>query len=331
MASLEVPIDPRAEWTQIFNEAWRINRDYFYAPNMHGANWTAMREKYAAFLPDVVAPLGSQSRHPVDVQRARGRASSRRRRRHSRHADDRPGGLLGADYAIENGRYRFKKVYGGLNWNPDLRAPLTEPGVNAKAGEYLLAVDGKRTARADERLQPVREHVGKLVEITFGPNADGTGSADGAGRADRERGGAAQSRLGRRQPAEGRRGDWRARRVCLRAEHGGAGSRISSATSFRRRTARRSSSTSASTAAVRSRTTTSTSCGGRSSAIGRRVTAQDLQDAGGAIHGPKVMIIDETAGSGGDLLPWMFRRRSSDRSSASAPGAASSASSASRC
>ncbi len=85
-------------------------------------------------------------------------------------------GCSAPDYAIENGRYRFKKIYGGLNWNPELRAPLTEPGVNAKPGEYLLAVNG-RDLRAPTNVYSLFENTsGKLTDITLGPNPDGAGS-----------------------------------------------------------------------------------------------------------------------------------------------------------
>ena len=77
-----------------------------------------------------------------------------------------PGGLLGADYEVANGRYRFKKVYGGLNWNPQLRAPLTEPGVNVKAGEYLLAVNGKDLRPPTNVYSLFENTAGKIVEIT---------------------------------------------------------------------------------------------------------------------------------------------------------------------
>src|SRR5687767_15941318 len=87
-----------------------------------------------------------------------------------------PGGLLGADYSIDNGRYRFKKVYGGLNWNPELRAPLTEPGVDVRDGEYLLAVDGKEIRYPENLYSRFERTAGRLIEITVGPNADGTGS-----------------------------------------------------------------------------------------------------------------------------------------------------------
>ena len=154
-------IDPAAEWPQIFNEAWRINRDYFYDPGMHGADWPAMREKYAAFLPHVVTRR--------DLNRVIQWMCSELAVGHHRvgGGDDRlehdavPGGLLGADYEIANGRYRFAKVLGGLNWNPTLRAPLTAPGVDVVAGEYLLAVDGRELLAAGGRLLAVREDGGQ--------------------------------------------------------------------------------------------------------------------------------------------------------------------------
>ena len=130
-----------------------------------------------------------------------------------------PGGLLGADYEVANGRYRFKKVFGGLNWTPDLRSPLTEPGVDVKAGEYLLAVDGQELRHPDEPLRALRAH-GRPHRRDHGraePRRHRL--AHGQGRAGRERGGAAQPRLGRGQPAQRHRGDRRARRLRLRPEH----------------------------------------------------------------------------------------------------------------
>ena len=88
------------------------------------------------------------------------------------------GGLLGADYKVENGRYRFARVYDGENWNPELRAPLTQPGVNVKAGEYLLAVNG-RDLRGDDNVYSFFEGTaGKQVVLKVGPNPDGTGARD---------------------------------------------------------------------------------------------------------------------------------------------------------
>ncbi len=134
-----------------------------------------------------------------------------------------PGGLLGADYAVENGRYRFKKVYGGLNWNPELRSPLTEPGVDVKAGEYLLAVNGKDLRPPANLYAPFENTSGRIVEITVGPNADGSGSRTVSVVPVGERVGASEPRLGGGQPEAGDRGDQGARGLRLRAEHEHAG------------------------------------------------------------------------------------------------------------
>jgi tricorn protease len=146
LSGMEVKIDPPAEWRQMFYEAWRFNRDFFFDPNMHGLDWDAVGKQYAAYLPDIV--------HRSDLNYVIGEMIGEICAGHSRvrggaqgAAESRyepvPVGLLGADYEIDNGRYRIKKVYSGLNWNPDLRAPLTQPGVNVKSGDYIIKVNGK--------------------------------------------------------------------------------------------------------------------------------------------------------------------------------------------
>ena len=87
-------------------------------------------------------------------------------------------GLLGADYTVENGRYRIKKVYNGENWNPELHAPLTQPGVNVVAGEYILAVDGRDLPGSDNIYSFFLDKAGKQVVLKVGPNADGSGSRE---------------------------------------------------------------------------------------------------------------------------------------------------------
>jgi tricorn protease len=174
--AIEVRVDPPAEWRQMFSEAWRINRDYFYDPGMHGADWKAMKAKYEVFLADVPCR--------ADLNRLIQWMCSELAVGHHRvgggdflnQPKTVPGGLLGADYAVENGRYRFVKIYGGLNWNPDLRSPLTEPGVDVKAGEYLLAVNGRDLRPPDNLYARFETTAGRIVEITVGPNPDGTGS-----------------------------------------------------------------------------------------------------------------------------------------------------------
>jgi tricorn protease len=89
-----------------------------------------------------------------------------------------PVGLLGADYKVENGRYRFARVYDGENWNPQLHAPLTQPGVNVVEGEYLLAVNGREVRGSDEVYSFFEETAGKSTLLRVGPNADGSGSRE---------------------------------------------------------------------------------------------------------------------------------------------------------
>ena len=145
LSSMTVRVDPRAEWEQMFHEAWRLNRDFLYAPNMHGVDWPAILERYSAYLPDLawrgdLSELMSLMLGELCVGHSyvRGGAFPPVKRI--------PGGLLGADYEIAGGRYRIRKIYGGLNWAPALRAPLTELGVRVKAGDYILRVNGKELA-----------------------------------------------------------------------------------------------------------------------------------------------------------------------------------------
>jgi tricorn protease len=142
VSALEVMVDPRAEWKQMFAESWRINRDFFYDPGMHGLDWNAVRKQYEAWLPDV--------RHRSDLNYVIGEMLGELSVGHSRvGGGDMPtlervgGGLLGADYEIVNDRYRIKKIYSGQNWSAGARAPLTAPGVTVKEGDYILRVNGR--------------------------------------------------------------------------------------------------------------------------------------------------------------------------------------------
>ncbi|MBV9573040.1 MAG: PDZ domain-containing protein [Acidobacteriales bacterium] len=144
LAGMRAEIDPPQEWKQIFNEVWRQERDYFFEPSMNGVDWPKMREKYAQLLPyvadrysltyimgEMIGELSNSHTyvgggdfpdlHPVNV------------------------GLLGADFELDaaSGMYRIKKIYHGENWDSHLRSPLTEPGVNVKEGDYLVAINGR--------------------------------------------------------------------------------------------------------------------------------------------------------------------------------------------
>ncbi|HAL54986.1 MAG TPA: protease [Bacteroidetes bacterium] len=147
---MEVKIDPRAEWAQMYDEAWRINRDYFYDPTMHGADWKAIKEKYRPWVQHV----GHRSDLSYVLAHMLGELVVGHSYISGGDAPTPPQvrvGLLGADYTIESGYYRISRILTGENWNPELRAPLTEPGSNVAAGEYILAVNG-RPLRAPENI-----------------------------------------------------------------------------------------------------------------------------------------------------------------------------------
>lgn len=305
---IEVRIDPRTEWAQIYNEAWRINRDYFYATNMHGADWNAMRQKYAAFLPHL-ATRGDLNRviqwlcSELSVGHHRGGGGDS-----LAQPKTVPGGLLGADYAIENGRYRFKKVYGGLNWNPELRSPLTEPGVDVKTGEYLIAVRGQ-DLRPPTNIYSLFENTsGKIIELTISANPDGSGSRtvqvvpianEGALR-NRDW---VEGNLKKVEEATGGRVAY-----VYVPNTGGAGHNYFKRYFFPQSYKE--------AIIVDERFNGGGAYADYYIDILRRPFGAywamrygaDLPTPAASIQGPKVMITDETAGSGGDLLPWMFRK-----------------------
>jgi tricorn protease len=177
LANMEVYVDPPAEWRQMFHEIWRIQRDFFYDPGLHGIDLAATKAKYEKYLAGVVSRddlnavfAEMMSNMSVGHHNVGGGDTPEVRRI--------PGGLLGADYVVENGRYRFRRVYDGENWNPALRAPLTQPGVNVKAGEYLLAVGGRELRATDNLFSFFESTANRQVLLKVGPNPDGTGSRE---------------------------------------------------------------------------------------------------------------------------------------------------------
>jgi tricorn protease len=172
---MEVYVNPRAEWRHMFYQVWRDERDFFYDPGLHGLDIQAAEKRYAPYLDSVASRddlnylfeemLGELTIGHMFVG-----------------GGDYPEvkktnvGLLGADYSLENGRYRFARVYNGENWNPQLHAPLTQPGVNVVAGEYLLAVNGRELHASDNVYSFFEETVGKATVLTVGPNPDGSRS-----------------------------------------------------------------------------------------------------------------------------------------------------------
>ena len=139
--SLRMYLEPKEEFKQIFNEGWRNQRDYLYVPNMHGSDWPKMKEMYGQLLPYVM--------HRADLNYLLDMMGAEIAIGHSYvRGGDMPsvpqsvGGLLGADFTIENGRYKVTRIYDNESWNTDLRSPLATPGANVSVGEYILAING---------------------------------------------------------------------------------------------------------------------------------------------------------------------------------------------
>jgi tricorn protease len=172
---LEVWVEPRAEWRQIYREVWRIERDFLYDPHAHGLDLAATEKLYAPWLDGIasradLSALLSQALSNLVLGHVRMRGGS------MPHQTRVGVGLLGADFTVEQGRYRFAHILQGENWNPGLRAPLTEPGVNVKEGEILLAVNGQDVKGTDELYRFFLGRAGKQTEIEVGPKPDGAGS-----------------------------------------------------------------------------------------------------------------------------------------------------------
>jgi tricorn protease len=171
----EVWVDPRAEWRQIYHEVWRIERDFLYDPHAHGLDLAATEKLYSRYLDGIAdrdglndlleAGLGNIVLGHVWAQGGSGP--------HQRSVGV---GLLGADYSIEDGHYRLARILRGENWNPSLRAPLTEPGVKVNEGDFMLAVDGAPITADDDVYKWFLGRAGKQTVITVGPKADGAGS-----------------------------------------------------------------------------------------------------------------------------------------------------------
>jgi len=176
MQNLEAKIVPRMEWNQIFNEAWRIERDFFYDPNMHGVDWKKMKERYAQLLPHVATRS--------DLNYVLGEMIAELCCGHSyvyggqnrRRGDSVSIGLLGADLEQDplSGHYRIKKIYEGENWGRD-RSPLAMPGVDVAEGDFLVAIDGEPLKSGMNPWSLLVNKAGKnvILKINGRPSMDG--------------------------------------------------------------------------------------------------------------------------------------------------------------
>ncbi len=177
MAGMDVKVDPLAEWKQMYHEVWRIERSYFYDPNFHGVDPVAAEKRYEPYLDSLTSRadlnyIFQEMLGEFTVGHLRGGGGTMPTPKAV------PGGLLGADYEIANGRYRFKKIYSGESWNPDLRAPLVQPGVKVNAGDYLLAVNGENLTATDDVSRLLEGTSGKSVVLKVGADPSGANSRE---------------------------------------------------------------------------------------------------------------------------------------------------------
>ncbi len=178
---LRMLVDPAEEWKQIFYEAWRLERDFFYVDNMHGVNWNKIRKRYEVFLPyltsrnDLTYIIGEmQAELNVGHAYVYGGATTGPR------APRVKGGYLGCDFSIDkdSGRYKFSRIYPGRNWDSNFISPLALPGIDVNEGDYLLSINGH------ELVYPENPH--SLLENTAGHQILIKVSADPSGSDARE-------------------------------------------------------------------------------------------------------------------------------------------------
>lgn len=307
LGDMQAWVEPRAEWAHMYRQVWRNERDFFYDPGLHGVNREVLEKKYEPYLANIASRddlnylfeemLGEMTVGHMFIR-----------------GGDKPevnrvkGGLLGADYVVENGRYRFSRVYNGENWNPTLAAPLTQPGVNVAAGDYLLAVQGRDVRPPANVYSFFEATAGKSIVIRVGPDPNGAGARDvtvvpvesetalrnfawiedNRRKVDQLTGGrVAYVYL----PNTGGGGYTNFNRyffsqagkeaVVIDERFNGGGSIADYVIDYLRRP------------------------------IMGRFTMREGEDITvpmAGIFGPKVMIINESAGSGGDAMPWLFRK-----------------------
>jgi tricorn protease len=176
LGGLETVIDPRAEWRQIYHETWRIERDFLYDRHTHGLSIPKIEAKYAPYLDG----LASRSEFSYLCTEMLGEITIGHMFIDGPHMPDNAPktGLLGADYTVENGRYRIAKILGGQNWTPGLASPLTLPGVYVHQGAYLLAVNGRDLHAGDNLYQFFDGTAGRQTVLHIAYNADGKDARD---------------------------------------------------------------------------------------------------------------------------------------------------------
>ena len=305
LAGVKLNVDPLAEWKQIFGDVWRMEKEYFYDPGLHGLDWAGVRAKFEPFLPH----LGRREDLNELLVEMTGEMGVGHNYLGGGDVYDNSAaapGLLGADIAIENGRYRITRIFTGEQWNPFVPAPLAAPGVDVKQGDYIIAINGQMIGAGDNIYAALSGSRGGQVALTVASTPDGprrTSTVEPVGN---------ESALRLWAWIEGNRKrvdeatDGRVAYVYM-PNTAGAGFTFFNRMYFAQ--------TDRQALILDER-----SNGGGQAAnyiidvLSRKWLAgwkdregMDWSTPGGGIYGPKVMLIDQDAGSGGDWMPYAFR------------------------
>lgn len=178
LAKLETTIDPIAEWTQVYWEAWRIERDFFYDPNLHGLDWPALGARYARFLPGLSCAqdlhfLIGELISELSTSHTYVRVGDRRRKSSRVEV-----GMLGADWTTDRGRYRLATIYRVPHWSREVDPPLAGPGIDVRVGDYLIAVDGRELTAETSIYAHFQGLAGHQVRLTFSTDPNGAASRE---------------------------------------------------------------------------------------------------------------------------------------------------------
>ncbi len=306
VSQMQARIDPRAEWRQMYHETWRIEREYLYDPNAHGLDLGKAEKKYAVYLDG----LGSRSELTALQEEMLGEITiGHMFIRAPRTPDHSPKtGLLGADFSIDSNRYRFAHVLVGENWNPSLRAPLAQPGITVRDGEYLLSVNGVPLFATDNVYARFEGMADKQVVIEVGPTPDGKGSRQlTVVPVDSEHRLRAQEWIaGNIRKVDEMTGGQVA--YVYLPNTAGAGFNNFNRYFFAQ--------TQKKAVVIDERYNEGGLIADYVIDVLRRVPMSNYEtregervtEPSGAIFGPKAMIINQSAGSGGDAMPWYFRK-----------------------
>lgn len=308
MDNFKFEVDPAAEWKQVFNEVWAMQKEFFYVENMHGADWDAVKTKYEKFLPYV--------NHRSDLGYVMNEMMGELVVGHAYiYPGDQPStpsvtaGTLGADLEEVNGVYKINKIFTRLDWNPSFKAPLAEPGLNIKEGEYIVAVDGVKLTEENNIFKLLENKVNRQVVLRINAKASNEGGRD-----------VTVKPISFSNEVELRRMDWvETNRKKVDQLSNGQIAYVympntgrEGYTNFNRYYF--------SQMDKKALLLDERNNGGGSVAdyvidlLSRELIAgwgirdgRSFTTPGNGIYGPKAMIINENAGSGGDMMPYMFR------------------------